>query len=61
MITSRGNASQQMEIVVVETSATYCPVERVTNNKGEFRWVQRVADEPRGDRCNVDYSKVDFC
>lgn len=34
---SRGNASQHMEIVVVETSATYCPTERVSNNKGDFR------------------------
>lgn len=36
---SRGNASQQMEIVVLETSATYCPADRVSNNKGDFRWV----------------------
>ncbi|XP_075891785.1 adhesion G protein-coupled receptor A3 [Nelusetta ayraudi] len=41
--TSRGNTSQQMEIVVVETSATYCPVERVTNNKGDFRWPKTLA------------------
>lgn len=34
---SRGNASQHMEIVVLETSATYCPSERVSNNKGDFR------------------------
>lgn len=34
---SRGNASQRMEIVVLETSATYCPTERVSNNKGDFR------------------------
>lgn len=34
---SRGNASQHMEIVVVETSAMYCPTERVSNNKGDFR------------------------
>lgn len=36
---SRGNISQQMEIVVLETSATYCPADRVNNNKGDFRWV----------------------
>lgn len=36
---SRGNNSQQMEIVVLEMSTTYCPVDRVTNNKGDFRWV----------------------
>lgn len=34
---SRGNTSQQMEIVVLETSAPYCPADRVTNNKGDFR------------------------
>ncbi|KAM8859753.1 adhesion G protein-coupled receptor A3 isoform 1-T2 [Spinachia spinachia] len=40
---SRGNASQQMEIVVVETSAPYCPSDRVTNNKGDFRWPKTLA------------------
>lgn len=34
---SRGNSSRQMEIVVLEKSAKYCPAERVTNNKGDFR------------------------
>lgn len=34
---SRGNASQRMEIVVLETSATYCQMDRVTTNKGDFR------------------------
>uniref|UniRef100_A0AAQ4Q1S1 Adhesion G protein-coupled receptor A1 n=1 Tax=Gasterosteus aculeatus aculeatus TaxID=481459 RepID=A0AAQ4Q1S1_GASAC len=40
---SRGNASQQMEIVVLETSAPYCPSDRVTNNKGDFRWPKTLA------------------
>ncbi|KAK2823973.1 hypothetical protein Q5P01_021148 [Channa striata] len=40
---SRGNTSQQMEIVVLETSATYCPADRVTNNKGDFRWPKTLA------------------
>ncbi|XP_068184271.1 adhesion G protein-coupled receptor A3 isoform X2 [Antennarius striatus] len=35
---SRGNTSQQMQIVVLEASAQYCPADRVTNNKGDFRW-----------------------
>ncbi|KAI9525037.1 hypothetical protein NQZ68_012547 [Dissostichus eleginoides] len=40
---SRGNTSQQMEIVVLETSAPYCPTDRVTNNKGDFRWPKTLA------------------
>ncbi|KAF7667424.1 hypothetical protein LDENG_00062320 [Lucifuga dentata] len=40
---SRGNTSRQMEIVVLETSAPYCPTDRVTNNKGDFRWPKTVA------------------
>uniref|UniRef100_A0A3Q3JJE6 Adhesion G protein-coupled receptor A1 n=1 Tax=Monopterus albus TaxID=43700 RepID=A0A3Q3JJE6_MONAL len=40
---SRGNTSQQMEIVVVETLALYCPADRVTNNKGDFRWPKTLA------------------
>uniref|UniRef100_A0A4W3HBM2 Ig-like domain-containing protein n=1 Tax=Callorhinchus milii TaxID=7868 RepID=A0A4W3HBM2_CALMI len=35
--TSRGNSSRKVEIVVLETSASYCPAEHVTNNRGEFR------------------------
>ncbi|XP_054594201.2 adhesion G protein-coupled receptor A2-like [Nothobranchius furzeri] len=34
---SRGNTSRIMEIVVVETPATYCPADRVSNNKGDYR------------------------
>ncbi|XP_061818570.1 adhesion G protein-coupled receptor A3 isoform X2 [Nerophis lumbriciformis] len=40
---SRGNRSQQMDIVVLETSAPYCLADRVINNKGEFRWPQTLA------------------
>ncbi|XP_072491299.1 adhesion G protein-coupled receptor A2 isoform X5 [Notamacropus eugenii] len=36
--TAQGNASKRVEIVVLETSASYCPAERVTNNRGDFRW-----------------------
>ncbi|XP_034040053.1 adhesion G protein-coupled receptor A3 [Thalassophryne amazonica] len=43
VISFRGNSSQQMEIVVLETSATYCLADRVTNNKGEFRWPKTLA------------------
>lgn len=35
--TVRGNTSKKVEIVVLETSASYCPAERVTNNRGDFR------------------------
>ncbi|XP_015249929.1 PREDICTED: adhesion G protein-coupled receptor A3-like [Cyprinodon variegatus] len=40
---SRGNTSRQMEIVVVETSAPYCSADRVSNNKGDFRWPKTMA------------------
>uniref|UniRef100_A0A8C5G5Z0 Adhesion G protein-coupled receptor A1 n=1 Tax=Gouania willdenowi TaxID=441366 RepID=A0A8C5G5Z0_GOUWI len=49
--TSRGNASLQMEIVVVETSAPYCPADRVTNNKGDFRWPKTLAGILAFQRC----------
>ncbi|XP_067857091.1 adhesion G protein-coupled receptor A2-like isoform X2 [Heptranchias perlo] len=41
--TSRGNASRKVEIVVIDTSATYCQAERVTNNRGDFRWPRTLA------------------
>lgn len=37
--TSRGNTTRTVHIVVLETSAKYCAPERVSNNRGEFRWV----------------------
>lgn len=50
--TSQGNVSKKVEIVVLETSASYCPAERVTNNRGDFRWGPVVApSRGRGVRC----------
>lgn len=40
MSTVQGNASRKVEIVVLETSASYCPAERVANNRGDFRLAQ---------------------
>ncbi|RXM35596.1 Adhesion G protein-coupled receptor A3 [Acipenser ruthenus] len=36
--TSRGNNTRTVHIVVLESSAQYCPPEKVVNNKGNFRW-----------------------
>ncbi|CAJ0949041.1 unnamed protein product [Ranitomeya imitator] len=33
----RGNNSRTVDIVVLESSAQYCPMDRVINNKGDFR------------------------
>ncbi|XP_054996955.1 adhesion G protein-coupled receptor A2 isoform X2 [Sorex araneus] len=41
--TAQGNASRKVEIVVLETSASYCPAERVANNRGDFRWPRTLA------------------
>ncbi|XP_025249121.1 adhesion G protein-coupled receptor A2 isoform X4 [Theropithecus gelada] len=41
--TAQGNASKKVEIVVLETSASYCPAERVANNRGDFRWPRTLA------------------
>ncbi|XP_067424527.1 adhesion G protein-coupled receptor A2 [Emydura macquarii macquarii] len=41
--TSQGNVSKKVEIVVLETSASYCPAERVANNRGDFRWPRTLA------------------
>ncbi|PNJ34873.1 LOW QUALITY PROTEIN: ADGRA2 isoform 1 [Pongo abelii] len=40
---AQGNASKKVEIVVLETSASYCPAERVANNRGDFRWPRTLA------------------
>lgn len=37
--TGRGNTSLSVEIVVLENSASFCPEEKVVNNRGEFRSV----------------------
>ncbi|KAM4837134.1 adhesion G protein-coupled receptor A2 isoform 2-T2 [Thomomys bottae] len=41
--TAQGNTSKKVEIVVLETSASYCPAERVANNRGDFRWPRTLA------------------
>ncbi|KAJ8285873.1 hypothetical protein GJAV_G00031950 [Gymnothorax javanicus] len=41
--TGRGNTSRSVEIVVLENNASFCPEERVTNNRGEFRWPRTLA------------------
>ncbi|TWW63164.1 Adhesion G protein-coupled receptor A3 G-protein coupled receptor 125 [Takifugu flavidus] len=41
--TSRGNTTRTVHIVVLETSAKYCAPERVSNNRGEFRWPRTLA------------------
>ncbi|KAJ8262073.1 hypothetical protein GJAV_G00161870 [Gymnothorax javanicus] len=41
--TSRGNNTRTVHIVVLESSAKYCPPERASNNKGEFRWPRTLA------------------
>ncbi|XP_054457317.1 adhesion G protein-coupled receptor A3 [Anoplopoma fimbria] len=41
--TSRGNTTRTVHIVVLESSAEYCAPERVTNNKGEFKWPRTLA------------------
>ncbi|KAM3938147.1 adhesion G protein-coupled receptor A3 [Leptodactylus fuscus] len=39
----RGNNTRTVDIVVLESSAQYCPVDRVINNKGDFRWPRTLA------------------
>ncbi|XP_077136087.1 adhesion G protein-coupled receptor A3 [Ranitomeya variabilis] len=39
----RGNNSRTVDIVVLESSAQYCPMDRVINNKGDFRWPRTLA------------------
>ncbi|XP_061115763.1 adhesion G protein-coupled receptor A2 [Conger conger] len=41
--TGRGNTSRSVDIVVLENSASFCPEERVANNRGEFRWPRTLA------------------
>lgn len=41
--TGRGNVSRSVEIVVLENSASFCPEEKVINNRGEFRWPRTLA------------------
>uniref|UniRef100_A0A665W145 Adhesion G protein-coupled receptor A2 n=1 Tax=Echeneis naucrates TaxID=173247 RepID=A0A665W145_ECHNA len=41
--TGRGNTSRVVEIVVLENSASFCPEDKVINNRGEFRWPRTLA------------------
>ncbi|XP_074518003.1 adhesion G protein-coupled receptor A3 isoform X2 [Halichoeres trimaculatus] len=41
--TSRGNTTRTVHIVVLESSAKYCAPERISNNRGEFRWPRTLA------------------
>ncbi|XP_062307952.1 adhesion G protein-coupled receptor A2 [Osmerus eperlanus] len=43
VVTGRGNTSRSVEIVVLENSASFCPEDRVINNRGEFRWPRTLA------------------
>ncbi|KAK7934180.1 hypothetical protein WMY93_005076 [Mugilogobius chulae] len=43
VVTGRGNVSRSVEIVVLENSASFCPEEKVLNNRGEFRWPRTLA------------------
>ncbi|XP_056156292.1 adhesion G protein-coupled receptor A3 [Lampris incognitus] len=50
--TSRGNTTRTVHIVVLESSAEYCAPERVSNNKGEFRWPRTLAGITANLPCN---------
>ncbi|XP_014886501.1 adhesion G protein-coupled receptor A3 [Poecilia latipinna] len=41
--TSRGNTTRTVHIVVLQSSAKSCAPERISNNKGEFRWPRTPA------------------
>ncbi|KAM9394516.1 adhesion G protein-coupled receptor A2 [Pholidichthys leucotaenia] len=41
--TGRGNISRTVEILVLENSASFCPEDKVVNNRGEFRWPRTLA------------------
>uniref|UniRef100_A0A1A7X072 G protein-coupled receptor 125 n=1 Tax=Iconisemion striatum TaxID=60296 RepID=A0A1A7X072_9TELE len=41
--TSRGNTTRTVHIMVLQSSAKYCAPDRVSNNKGEFRWPRTLA------------------
>ncbi|KAG8551720.1 hypothetical protein GDO81_004231 [Engystomops pustulosus] len=40
---SYGVTSKEVEVVVLETGAPYCPMERIINNRGEYRWPRTIA------------------
>ncbi|MED6254542.1 Adhesion G protein-coupled receptor A3 [Ataeniobius toweri] len=51
--TSRGNTTRTVHIVVLQSSAKYCAPERVSNNKGEFRWPRTLAGIKAYLPCNL--------
>ncbi|XP_072883623.1 adhesion G protein-coupled receptor A3 isoform X3 [Hemitrygon akajei] len=50
--TSRGNSTKKVEIVALEIAAPYCSAERITNNKGDFRWPRTLAGITAYYTCN---------
>ncbi|XP_070540026.1 adhesion G protein-coupled receptor A3-like [Ptychodera flava] len=50
-ITSRGNESRSVNIVVLENDATFCQSESTTDNKGTIRWSMTVAGVKTFERC----------
>lgn len=38
--TGRGNASSSVEIVVMENNTSFCPEDKIVNNRGEFRFAK---------------------
>uniref|UniRef100_A0A4W3JUC1 Adhesion G protein-coupled receptor A1 n=1 Tax=Callorhinchus milii TaxID=7868 RepID=A0A4W3JUC1_CALMI len=58
--TSRGNSSKMVEIVVLETSAPYCSAERISNNKGDFRWPRTLAGITAHHPCMYPFASVSY-
>ncbi|KAM4714464.1 adhesion G protein-coupled receptor A3 [Anableps anableps] len=56
--TSRGNTTRTVHIVVLQSSAKYCASERISNNKGEFRWPRTLAGIKAYLPCNVPPSSA---
>ncbi|MEQ2200458.1 hypothetical protein XENOCAPTIV_029694 [Xenoophorus captivus] len=56
--TSRGNTTRTVHIVVLQSSAKYCAPERVSNNKGEFRWPRTLAGIKAYLPCNLPPSSA---
>lgn len=42
LITTHGNHSKDISIVVITNETQYCPIFRTTNNKGSYTWPQTV-------------------
>uniref|UniRef100_M4A006 Adhesion G protein-coupled receptor A3 n=1 Tax=Xiphophorus maculatus TaxID=8083 RepID=M4A006_XIPMA len=56
--TSRGNTTRAVHIVVLQSSAKYCAPERISNNKGEFRWPRTLAGIKAYLPCNLPTSSA---